>query len=71
VSDIKIEVRENGPYLITGDISVIDHEGREFERPQGTAIAFCRCGHSANKPFCDGSHKKIGFQADDPAPRRS
>jgi CDGSH iron-sulfur domain-containing protein 3 len=71
MSDITIEVRENGPYLITGDISVIDHQGREFERPQGTAIAFCRCGHSANKPFCDGSHKKIGFQADDLAPRRS
>ncbi len=69
MTDVTIEVRENGPYLMTGEVQVFDAEGRAFERPQGSAIALCRCGHSSNKPFCDGTHKKIGFHADDPAPR--
>ncbi len=69
MTEVAIEVRENGPYLVTGDVRVFDAAGVEFERPQGTAIAFCRCGHSDNKPFCDGTHKRIGFRADDVAPR--
>jgi CDGSH-type Zn-finger protein len=69
VSDATVEARENGPYLITGDVEVVDAQGRRFVRPQGTAIALCRCGNSANKPFCDGSHKRIGFHADDVAAR--
>jgi 3-phenylpropionate/trans-cinnamate dioxygenase ferredoxin subunit len=66
---VTIEARENGPYLIAGDVEVCDAHGRKFVRPQGTAIALCRCGNSANKPFCDGSHKRIAFQADDTAER--
>jgi CDGSH-type Zn-finger protein len=66
---ITVEARENGPYLITGDVEVVDAQGRTFVRPLGTAIALCRCGNSANKPFCDGSHKRIEFHADDTAPR--
>ena len=69
MDDITVTARENGPYLITGDITVIDHEGRAFHCPPGKAIALCRCGHSANKPFCDGTHKRIEFHADDVAPR--
>ena len=53
------------------DIKVVDQQGREFERPQGTGVALCRCGDSANKPFCDGSHKSVGFESDDPAPRKN
>ena len=66
---VSIQVRENGPYKISGPITVVDAEGREFVLPEGSAVALCRCGHSQNKPFCDASHKRIGFVADDSAPR--
>ena len=50
-------------------IRVIDHEGREFPLPLGDRpVALCRCGHSATKPFCDGSHKGSGFTARDTSP---
>ena len=58
-----IQVRKNGPYRVEGDdVRVVDWEGKEytFER---LPIALCRCGASTNKPFCDGTHSKIGFQA--------
>jgi CDGSH-type Zn-finger protein len=58
-----IRVRKNGPYLVEGDdVKVVDWEGKEytFER---MPIALCRCGGSTNKPFCDGTHSKVGFQA--------
>ena len=71
MSDITIEARDNGPYLITGPVRVFDQSGAEFERPAGSAIALCRCGQSSNKPFCDGTHKNVGFVGDDPAPRVS
>jgi CDGSH-type Zn-finger protein len=59
-----IRCRENGPYVITGAIKVIDHQGNEFAIPPGKdTVALCRCGHSKNRPFCDGSHKTCGFQA--------
>jgi CDGSH-type Zn-finger protein len=69
MSGVAIEVRQNGPYKVIGDVRVFDSEGVEFERPPGTAVAICRCGHSESKPFCDGTHRRIGFVADDSAPR--
>jgi CDGSH-type Zn-finger protein len=69
VSEVRITARENGPYLVTGDVSIVDYEGREFVRPPGTSVALCRCGHSQRKPFCDGSHKSAGFRSDDVAER--
>ena len=69
MNDVVIQVRENGPYKITGPITIVDAEGREFVLPEGSAVALCRCGHSANKPFCDASHKRVEFVADDTAPR--
>lgn len=63
-----IRCRENGPYLIQGAIQVVDHLGNVFAIPPGKdTIALCRCGHSKNKPFCDGSHKTCGFQAGEQA----
>ena len=60
---ITIRLRENGPIVIEGDeATVIDWNGVPYDiarRP----IALCRCGGSTNKPFCDGTHSKIGFQA--------
>lgn len=58
----QIKARENGPYLIEGAATYIDADGNE-QTSQGTMIALCRCGHSANKPFCDGTHRKVGFEA--------
>lgn len=69
MGDVEIKVRENGPYKVTGPVRIVDAEGREFVLPQGSSIVLCRCGHSATKPFCDTSHKRVGFVAEDPAPR--
>jgi CDGSH-type Zn-finger protein len=69
MDEVVIQVRENGPYKITGPITIVDSEGREFRLPEGSAVALCRCGHSESKPFCDASHKRVGFVADDSAPR--
>ena len=61
---VVIKVRENGPYRVTGPITLIDAEGNEFELPDdGRPVALCRCGGSTTKPFCDGTHSKIGFDA--------
>jgi CDGSH-type Zn-finger protein len=58
-----IRLRKNGPYVIEGDdVQVVDWDGREYvveRRP----VALCRCGASTKKPFCDGTHSKVGFQA--------
>jgi CDGSH-type Zn-finger protein len=70
MSEVVIQVRANGPYKVTGPITVVDAEGRRFELPEGTAVALCRCGHSKTKPFCDASHRRIGFVADDVSPRQ-
>ena len=61
VSNVKITVRENGPYLVSGDVALTDADGNAFETKP--VIALCRCGGSTTKPFCDGTHSKIGFAA--------
>lgn len=58
-----IKVRQNGSLLVDGeDVKLIDWNGNEYEIPK-RPFALCRCGHSTKKPFCDGTHSKIGFQA--------
>lgn len=57
----KITVKTNGSIRVEGDFEILDSEGRPFGLAGRTAISLCRCGHSANKPFCDGSHKTSGF----------
>lgn len=60
---VRIKVRQNGPYLVeTDDITLVDWNGTEYTIPR-KPVALCRCGGSTNKPFCDGTHSKIGFQA--------
>lgn len=56
----KIEVSANGPYLIKTECLIVHSDGRE-ETKTGT-VALCRCGASENKPYCDGHHRKIGFE---------
>jgi CDGSH-type Zn-finger protein len=64
VAEVEIKARHNGPYKVTGPVRVIDADGNEFEIPEpDRPIALCRCGGSKTKPFCDGTHKRIGFQA--------
>ena len=70
MSDVTITVRPNGPYKIVGAITIFDADGREFELPEGNAVVLCRCGRSSTKPFCDATHKRVGFVADDVAARR-
>ena len=52
---------DNGPYIVEGNIALLDAEGNHY-RVNGT-IALCRCGHSSTKPFCDGSHEHVNFAA--------
>jgi CDGSH-type Zn-finger protein len=61
---VKITTAKNGPLRIEGDCSVYDAEGNAFGLAGRTMISLCRCGHSENKPFCDGSHKKVNFQSE-------
>jgi uncharacterized Fe-S cluster protein YjdI len=57
---LKVEVAPNGPYLIKTKCLIVHSNGKE-EIKTGT-VALCRCGASANKPYCDGQHKKIDFE---------
>jgi CDGSH-type Zn-finger protein len=56
---ITIKVRDNGPYFVEGEFRLVDAQGNEIpvKKP-----ALCRCGGSTTKPFCDGTHSRIGFQ---------
>ena len=69
---LTIACRENGPLVVRGPVKVIDHLGNAYELPTGKeTIALCRCGQSGSKPFCDGTHKKIGFLGAPLAPARA
>jgi CDGSH-type Zn-finger protein len=63
---VSIVVRRNGPYRLIGEVRVLDADGREYPMPEGEWVHLCRCGHSGNKPFCDGTHKRIGFVEESP-----
>lgn len=56
----KITVTPNGPLMLSGSLEIIHPDGKVEHREKNTA--FCRCGGSANKPYCDGSHRKNGFE---------
>ena len=58
----KITVNNNGPFRVEGNFEIVDPQGNAFGLAGRTTVSLCRCGHSANKPFCDGSHKRVGFQ---------
>ena len=64
MSDVKINIRDNGPFLVEGSFTLVDADGKESQlSPDKPAFALCRCGHSANRPFCDGAHKDCGFES--------
>lgn len=59
---VVIEVRDNGPYRVTGPVRIVRQDGTEVAADAGV-VKLCRCGASATKPFCDGEHSRIGFAA--------
>ena len=61
MSEVRITIRENGPYRVEGDVPLYDHLGNRIEPPKPGGYSLCRCGASANKPFCDKTHSAIGF----------
>jgi CDGSH-type Zn-finger protein len=73
MSKVKITVRNNGPFRIEdpeGLVELVDHNGAPYDlSARRPLFALCRCGASVNKPFCDGTHSKVGFQAAEAAVR--
>lgn len=62
--DVQIVLCPDGPLLVRGRPVIVDADGKEISAGRGT-VALCRCGASAIKPFCDGTHKVNGFRSDD------
>ncbi len=63
---VKITIRPNGPYRVEceeGELEIFEASGKKIDLTGKKAFSLCRCGASTNKPFCDGTHSKIGFQA--------
>jgi CDGSH-type Zn-finger protein len=58
---VKIRIKPNGSIRVTGTVDIVDADGNTLETK--TDFSLCRCGHSKDKPWCDGSHKEAGFQA--------
>ena len=61
MSDISIKALKNGPIRIEGKVQIFDVDGNQIPWEK-EKFSLCRCGHSSNKPFCDGTHSRIGFQ---------
>jgi CDGSH-type Zn-finger protein/uncharacterized Fe-S cluster protein YjdI len=60
---VDVSPQKNGPLRLTGNLEIVSGTGRTLNRV--TSVSLCRCGHSANKPYCDSSHKREGFLSDD------
>jgi CDGSH-type Zn-finger protein len=72
MAQIKITARKNGPFRVEapeGSVELLDADGNKYDLTGKTAFSLCRCGGSVNKPFCDGTHSRIGFQAAEAAVR--
>ena len=61
MAETTIQILKNGPYIVSGAVTVLDANGNKVTTTE--KFALCRCGASSKKPFCDGTHSKIGFQA--------
>jgi CDGSH-type Zn-finger protein len=74
MADVKISVKRNGPFRVEcpeGAVSLVDADGTPYDLTGKTGFSLCRCGGSTNKPFCDGTHSKIGFQAAEAAVKQA
>ena len=74
MTPITITIKKNGPYSIIGDdvanIRLVDADGNVVQPKNPAKMSLCRCGASSTKPFCDGTHSKIGFQGAEEAARK-
>ena len=61
MAEVTIDIVKNGPLIVNGAVQLKDNEGNAY--PAKQRMALCRCGASTTKPFCDGTHSKVGFQA--------
>jgi CDGSH-type Zn-finger protein len=61
VNHVTITPTDNGPYLVQGAVTLLDAEDNQYEVTD--TIALCRCGRSSTKPFCDGTHERVRFEA--------
>ncbi|HYT07786.1 MAG TPA: CDGSH iron-sulfur domain-containing protein, partial [Rugosimonospora sp.] len=71
---VKITVRKNGPYRVEapeGSIELVDADGQKYDLTGKPAFSLCRCGGSVTKPFCDGTHSRIGFQGAESAVKKA
>ncbi len=64
MSEFTIVCSNNGPLRVSGNFVIKDAQGNSFDLSGRESIALCRCGGSAYKPFCDGSHNRNGFQSE-------
>jgi CDGSH-type Zn-finger protein len=64
--EVRIKTLKNGPYEVKGVVELVDAGKAAFTLTEDP-IYLCRCGQSANKPFCDGTHGKVGFKAEETA----
>ncbi|MHB8658583.1 MAG: CDGSH iron-sulfur domain-containing protein [Solirubrobacteraceae bacterium] len=62
MAGVQVMAGEDGPYKVTGEIELVDHNRNIVDTGGKTTVFLCRCAGSTNKPFCDGTHSKIGFQ---------
>jgi CDGSH-type Zn-finger protein len=63
MATVKITPTDNGPYMIEGPATILDADQGEFDVAEQTTLFLCRCGGSATKPFCDGTHERLNFEA--------
>lgn len=70
MADVIIKAIPNGPYRATGPFTIIDPKGNPILIEENRSVSLCRCGGSAKKPFCDATHARIGFQADEAAAKK-
>lgn len=63
MSVVTLRVRDNGPILVEGPVTFVDGNGQTLKIEADKPVALCRCGASANKPFCDGAHRTCGFNS--------
>lgn len=61
MAQVKIQALKNGPLMVMGEIDVVDSQGEVMQTT--SKVALCRCGQSAKKPFCDGTHRGAGFES--------
>lgn len=63
MSEVNVNVCDNGPFIVTGPITIQDGAGNQFDIGGKEKVALCRCGVSKNRPFCDGAHNAAGFES--------